>query len=107
MVISQRTDFGYVKRFQSSERYVIGSRSQEKQMMRWDGTQLGAEALATWANEGLHPFDEPFVEYDHTGPGNTLRVVVHTDDGPLAIQPWNLVYRTDDGMGVERPVAAT
>lgn len=70
-------------------------------MMRWDGTQQGAEDISKWANEGLHPFDEPFVEYDCTGPGNALRVVVDTDHGPLAMKPWDLIYRTDDGFGVE------
>lgn len=76
-------------------------------MMRWDGTQLGAEALCAWANEGLHPFDEPLAEYDHTGPDGTLRVIVDTDHGPLALEPWDLVYRTDDAMGVERSATAT
>jgi hypothetical protein len=71
-------------------------------MMRWDGTLLGAQELCAWANEGLHPFDEPCAEYNHLGPDNTLQVVVETDHGPLGLEPWDLVYRTDDALGVER-----
>jgi hypothetical protein len=67
-------------------------------MKRWDGTRLGAEELCAWANEGLHPFDEPLAEYD----SKAHRLIVDTDYGPLEVLPWDLVYRTDDAMGVER-----
>lgn len=72
-------------------------------MMRWDGTREGIERICAWANEGLHPFDDPFVTYEFTGPADVSGVVVATDDGDFTeLHPWDLLIRTDDGFRIER-----